>query len=40
MLPNIYARGCKVANTNRFNLESYQQWLIDIRDNKLETLGI
>ena len=26
--------------SNRFNLESYQQWLIDIRDNKLETLGI
>lgn len=26
--------------SNRFSLESYQQWLMDIRDSKLETLGI
>lgn len=25
---------------NRFNLESYQDWLIDTRDKKLESIGI
>lgn len=26
--------------TNRFNLEVYQEWLIDTRDKKLESIGI
>ena len=26
--------------SNRFSLESYQQWLIDTRDKKLESIGI
>ena len=25
---------------NRFNLDDYQQWLIDVRDKKLESIGI
>jgi hypothetical protein len=33
---------CRKAGrwTNRFNLEIYQEWLIDVRNDKLELIGI